>query len=397
MFSCKIVKQYGCSYSSLSPIRVDVIDSAISLCFFCLIFNEILSFIYILLVSMRKLIAFLTTPYDDNSHFVKRKAEYSAIFMILIMIVIVSILGTELISYGFSRMKIWITMCFVFSFIFLFILLKKGFLEASLDLLILAGFSRCVMIMNSFPGIQFYSMVFLILLSTGVVHIKHYQLYFSYALSLVFFVIRLFMYTNPGNEMDSPFHQALYCLFLLLVYITMINFIVKLIEQEIRESAKLEFLAETDTLTGAGNRRKLHKTLSDFSLQRVHSGYSLLLLDLDHFKKINDNYGHDRGDQVLQELVKVIKSEIRDVDSLYRWGGEEFLVLIPSTDITDLMKAAERIREGVEAFVFPGHLKVTVSIGAVAGRADDELNVLIHRADEALYRAKESGRNRVCE
>jgi len=345
---------------------------------------------------MKKLITFLTTPYADRSHYIKRKAEYSAVFMILILFVMISILSVELFSFGFSRVKVETTLGFIGGFAVLFILLKRGYLEASVNLLILSGFLRCMMIFNNTPEIQLYSMVFLILLTIGVVHIKHYQLFFSYCLSLLVFVIRMMMSTSSLYGESSFYHHALYSLLLLIIYIIMIHFVVKVIEQEISESAKLALQAETDTLTGAGNRRKLHKTLAIFSEQRVTSGYSLLLLDLDHFKKINDEYGHDRGDLVLQELVRVVKREIRDEDSLYRWGGEEFLILIPSTVVTDLLNAAERIRKSVETHEFPGKLSVTVSIGAVAGKPDEELHTLIRMADEALYRAKESGRNRVC-
>jgi diguanylate cyclase (GGDEF)-like protein len=161
-------------------------------------------------------------------------------------------------------------------------------------------------------------------------------------------------------------------------------------------------LATTDSLTGVYNRRTF-KELAEPQLsrsRRAHLPVSLLLLDLDHFKRINDTYGHLAGDDVLREFSRLVREGLRKEDLLARYGGEEFVVLLPGTGAAAAQVSAERIREDVAARQLDanGHLvRVTVSIG-VASEAGDtlpSLEAMLGRADEALYQAKNQGRNKV--
>jgi len=159
---------------------------------------------------------------------------------------------------------------------------------------------------------------------------------------------------------------------------------------------ELELLANTDRLTGASNRRALDVALTaelDRS-RRYESGLSVLFLDLDHFKEVNDRYGHGIGDQVLRGFVTELRRLLRDSDILGRWGGEEFIVICPETNASDVLHLADRIRARISEVDFGGAGKITVSIGVAELSAEDNAQDLVDRADQALYEAKKAGRNR---
>ncbi|UJB33473.1 sensor domain-containing diguanylate cyclase [Chromobacterium sp. Beijing] len=163
-------------------------------------------------------------------------------------------------------------------------------------------------------------------------------------------------------------------------------------------AAQLEQMARHDALTGLGNRMAATEWLTA-EYQRYHRSrapYSVLLLDADHFKRVNDNHGHAVGDQVLQQIAAALNGAARATDLTARYGGEEFLLLLPDTDAEGALVLAERVRAAVSAASDTVAGVVTVSIGAATARDDDATHeTIVQRADEALYRAKANGRNRV--
>ncbi|RJS93590.1 GGDEF domain-containing protein [Salinisphaera sp. Q1T1-3] len=165
-----------------------------------------------------------------------------------------------------------------------------------------------------------------------------------------------------------------------------------------RANRQLAIQAETDPLTGLRNRRGGQRALHEIEL--VPETTSVLVGDLDHFKRINDRLGHDQGDRVLCLLAARLTRGARRADVIVRWGGEEFLLVLPNTDRHGAMQIAERIRETVmnEPFdMAEVPLPVTISIGVATLKAEDaDIEAAIKRADAALYCAKQSGRNRVC-
>ena len=157
--------------------------------------------------------------------------------------------------------------------------------------------------------------------------------------------------------------------------------------------------AKVDTLTGAGNRAAMNEMLDrEIDLSHRHeTALSVLIFDLDHFKQINDNYGHSSGDCVLQETVKCCNQTLRTTDTLYRFGGEEFVVILPGVDAKGAALAAERLREMIEKHNFnvcKSTIPVTVSVGSACLSLQDTAKGIIERADKALYLAKNAGRNR---
>jgi diguanylate cyclase (GGDEF)-like protein len=164
-------------------------------------------------------------------------------------------------------------------------------------------------------------------------------------------------------------------------------------------NAELLSLATHDSLTGVHNRRRFDEKLTEYTLlfRRTGRPFSLLLIDADHFKRINDTHGHAVGDEVLQQLAQLIQSSLRTTDFVARYGGEEFAVLLPEIAQPDTPEVvAEKIRAAVAEADFPAVGNVTVSIGVgLADPADNNHSALIKRADQQLYQAKAAGRNQV--
>lgn len=161
-------------------------------------------------------------------------------------------------------------------------------------------------------------------------------------------------------------------------------------------NVQLESLARKDALTGVLNRLAANERLEEEfrRLQRTGSVYSVLLLDIDYFKRINDTHGHDVGDQALQFTALLIRASIRATDFLYRVGGEEFLVLLPATGQEDALGVAEKIRATVESTPAPVVNRITLSVGTAQARPSDRnAESVVKRADQGLYAAKGAGRN----
>ena len=166
-------------------------------------------------------------------------------------------------------------------------------------------------------------------------------------------------------------------------------------------SETLEHAALTDGLTGMQNRRYFDDALKEYleEFRRINKPIGLMVLDLDHFKLVNDTHGHDVGDQVLREVAACLKNFTRYHDIAARLGGEEFAVVAPNMDIDALAKFAERIRKAVADLVIVSgnvRLKVTTSVGLAVWDFQEDADGFYRRADRLLYQAKRQGRNRIC-
>jgi len=177
----------------------------------------------------------------------------------------------------------------------------------------------------------------------------------------------------------------------------------KQLQDELRRAyERLLEVSHTDHLTGLYNRRYLMEVLeSEFSRARRSGGsLSLLIIDIDHFKWINDTYGHQEGDLVLAEAASVFRDQLRGYDTAVRYGGDEFVAVLPDTTMSDAMAVAERMRKAIMKSRFPGklsHVRLSFSIGIAVHPAQgiETVTDFIRMADNALYRAKEKGRNRI--
>lgn len=214
--------------------------------------------------------------------------------------------------------------------------------------------------------------------------------------------------TSSATETAGKIKESrLFLIFAAILIISLILAIIYLVARsfinDLRTAeTKLVEMATQDFLTGLLNRRETFRRL-DEELQRsrrLATPFSVLLLDLDHFKQVNDVHGHSAGDLVLQAVAAALRQGVRPYDLCCRYGGEEFLVILPETALEDAAGIAERLRRDIENLKITAAketaLQITASIGAAALLGHETIDQLVARADEAMYNAKSSGRNRVC-
>ncbi len=167
------------------------------------------------------------------------------------------------------------------------------------------------------------------------------------------------------------------------------------IHTDITDKKRIEVLSITDQLTGLYNRFRINETLkTNLDLaQRYETPFSVVILDIDDFKQVNDKHGHLEGDEVLKGLATILQDNVRRVDTVGRWGGEEFLLVLPETDLGAVTTTAEKIRLAVEQSNFGLVGKITCSFGVATYQPDEEIESLLQRADGFLYAAKQQGKN----
>lgn len=235
----------------------------------------------------------------------------------------------------------------------------------------------------------FWVYPFLVFIFFLVSPLKAFVLLISMLLFLLTYAV-----LRPGSIFDSQFQMIS---FMVTTTISSLFAFIFAYRAQI-QLQELKRLATTDSLTGASNRRTLNDQLAVAIAEFTKTGraYGLILLDLDHFKQINDNHGHKIGDQKLIELIPVLQSMLRSNDQVFRFGGEEFVVLVADTKLADLNNLAEKLRVGVEQrMVLPDGSHLTTSIGVAQLQPAEDWEAWLHRADMALYQAKHLGRNQV--
>lgn len=161
-----------------------------------------------------------------------------------------------------------------------------------------------------------------------------------------------------------------------------------------REAQTMRRLAHTDPLTEISNRRRIDSALID-AIEQGHTPLTIIMFDIDSFKDINDSHGHSVGDSVLVRTAEIVQDVVRSTDSFGRWGGEEFVVLCPSTDLARGWQMAERLRMAISSHVFGAVGNITASFGVAEYQPGESPDDLLARADNVLYLAKMRGKNRV--
>lgn len=241
-----------------------------------------------------------------------------------------------------------------------------------------------------------------------IVFARYYGMWGGISAGLGIIPVNILLYFIVGETalsdlLGSNFIAA-HLVFVIIGFVVgYINIINKRLIRELEERTHLEKqlhqLAITDSLTNLYNRRHLYEMgQREIERYRRYGRFlAAIMLDLDHFKKVNDTYGHAVGDEVLQKVAEALIENTRDIDIVSRYGGEEFVVLMPETNQVEAYQAAERLRKYIEAVVIPyqdNYISVTVSLGvAVATQNIPDLAALIESADQALYQAKGAGRN----
>jgi diguanylate cyclase (GGDEF)-like protein len=201
------------------------------------------------------------------------------------------------------------------------------------------------------------------------------------------------------NTMQKKYAERM--IFSTLIAFTIIGLIFLMVRRarkiERNMMNELEALSFIDPLTGLCNRRKLNEWIHEYHkiFERYGEPYSLIMVDIDHFKEVNDTFGHPTGDKVLQTFAHILKDNIRQIDHIARWGGEEFMLVLPKTTACNAAIVAESIRHNIQLHSFETIGKKTASFGIAQIRNSESIETLVDRVDKALYAAKENGRNQV--
>ncbi|MDK8462885.1 GGDEF domain-containing protein [Marinobacter sp. SS13-12] len=221
---------------------------------------------------------------------------------------------------------------------------------------------------------------------------------------ILLFLLPLGLFAIAAVSLGIAFTDVLPLFFdplvMMVIGIIVMEALRRVLTSEFEARQTLGEMAATDQLTGLLNRRAIWPLLNHElqHAQRAGTPFSLILGDLDLFKKVNDTYGHDAGDLVLQETARRLEGALRRQDALCRWGGEELLILLPDTDSTGALEAAEKLRASMaDSAITAGDHRIhqTISLGVASFQHGDDIDAVVSRADEALYRAKHKGRNRV--
>lgn len=222
-----------------------------------------------------------------------------------------------------------------------------------------------------------------------------YTIFTSVLVSISFFLLSL----NSFESIKiSEFSAS-------VVYMTLVIVLSSIYSYSMNYNKRMQYLSNrklikmsvTDTLTGIYNRAKFnHELVRWIELSKMYKSHlSLVIFDIDDFKKINDSHGHLAGDKVLVDAVKIVTNNMRKSDVFARWGGEEFVILLPNTEIQDAMEMTERLRVLISEYVFDGVGHVSCSFGVVSLKEEDNVDTFLHRADQRLYLAKGAGKNMV--
>ena len=286
-------------------------------------------------------------------------------------------------------------------------LMQGEWLAAIVDAVIVVGFVGLGIFVYRTRRVRIAGIGISIICIAGVISTVYisgpHQVYWAYpVLVAIFYLVRpleaiTFTLVTvaaliPSLLGDTDSHSTLTIL-VTIVVMSSFAFAFSLVTNRQRE--KLIQLATKDPLTGAGNRRHLDNKLNEIvsGYQRTATSAAMLLLDLDHLKKVNDSHGHVVGDQILKRITEIINIRIRVTDNLYRIGGDEFVVILEGQTIDHAAHLAEQLRTLVEANELIAGQPVTVSVGIAELKANESAEDWLHRADEALYGAKRDGRN----
>lgn len=243
--------------------------------------------------------------------------------------------------------------------------------------------------------------VFFLLMASFFAVIKpRYFIVISFVSYMVFVITMYYFQADSKIFINNVFNLLFMTLTTIIIAFTSYNHLFHYLYSNIKleeMKSKLEVLSSTDDLTGVYNRRKLDEEITKeiARARRTDGTFSLMMIDIDYFKTINDLYGHLVGDEVLIKMAKFLQGEIRLEDTIGRFGGEEFIIVLTNTNVAMASNKAEYLRNEIESMSFSEKARITVSIGVTEFKSEDDIFTIINRSDKFLYEAKEQGRNSV--
>lgn len=343
---------------------------------------------------IKRIIRYFTHIYKDQDENIKTKASHTTFMLLLIClsVVIEVIFGafftpTTITDLAYDGIALLL-------FASMLLLVKKGKIILTGNLFVFAGLMKLIEFFSLTHLHQFYLQCFLSLIVCISIYIKKYQLYLTFFPVIILSIGRL-IYVHQLTDIDmvlksNLLYQIDQATIGVLLFIVIAYFYDLIIRSEISNSRQLKLVSETDILTNLYNRQKFDEVIEEFNQSNIQ--YTLALVDIDFFKRINDNYGHQIGDHVLSELARLFKNHFNEPDIVFRWGGEEFAIISTETSSDHIFDLLDEFRNYVSEHTFYENITLTVSIGYVISKINSKEPLLIH-ADKALYRAKDSGRN----
>lgn len=335
--------------------------------------------------------------YDKEELLSYKKALYTMVFLGLIAIYSVVVVATDILTKGFKiseiiEMAVWGAVIPGVAYI-----ISKGKLTLAINLFALVGIWKGFDLINMPVGLHFYMHFSLVVLVISAIHNKKYQLHSVLSISYLAIVYRAIFYSmdNFYTVEGVLLNYRISIIVGFLMYLITVLYLSNIMDREIYKSRQLAKLTRTDALTQLPNRYAFNEYVESMS---GDISYGLMVLDLDHFKQVNDQFGHDKGDQILMRFAGVLSNNLRSTDEIFRLGGEEFCVIVKNITPEIGRRIAEALRLTTEKYPFGIGMQITVSIGIThmnVGWDVDEFMDYFVLADQALYEAKESGRNKI--
>ena len=330
---------------------------------------------------------------DYRSYLIVNKMSYIGISVHLILIPLFFLLGIKFMSF--------INILSSLMWIIAWRLNKNDKHDLAIGLMVGEVILHTVLvvpIMGWNAGFQYYLIGTILLSLFSTQFTGKVIIWATIGICLIFITLNVYTYDMPPSLMPMAYIKAFNYTNIVIVFaaIGIISYYFRLASLSLEY--ELELLAHTDALTGLYNRRKMQELLELQTAIYMRNGsiFTLVFVDIDHFKKFNDSYGHACGDYVLSEVASLMNSNLRKGDMLARWGGEEFLIMLPDTDLNGARIIAEKIRKAVAGkhfFLGGENFFVTMTFGLAQHQIGDSIEISLKQADKSLYEGKEAGRN----
>lgn len=347
---------------------------------------------------MRSILDFFTIPYQTEGEFQYKKARHTCIFILLIAATVFAIAAVAMVSGIYNLSLLVFDLVAVTIFLSLLFAVRSKRLRLTINILLVAGYAKLIQCFFLDTDLLFYSQAVTMLTVIAAVHLDKKQLYISNVIILGLCFVRpfyLLMSAQEAMAIDSTFvyevvqatPTLLFLGFIILIYS-------RIVDNEIALTESIKNISRIDPLTGLLRRGAFTQVFqSTISGSEV---YSISILDIDHFKSINDAHGHTIGDTVLKDFSETIKTVTPKDVHVFRWGGEEFIVLLPHYGLSETDQVLEHLHNKIRAHSFYNNIQITFSAGIAQSDALLTVDQVINAADKALYQAKSSGRNQTC-
>lgn len=338
----------------------------------------------------------LLDGYKTKSIFIQKKALYTIIAYTLISLYMLGSIAVLLTFEGNSMKYTIQIISSILTMLVVFALLKVQKLEMSINLLMFLGYMNTLVFLPKPLALQFFIHIIIVLMISVIVYLKPYQLYAAIISANVIIWFQVFVLKNHIVFLtgDTAMKTTISLGMIGLTFSLSAVYLSGLINDQIMATTKQKHIAITDHLTGLYKRQYFYEVICQYARSET---YYIVMADIDHFKEINDTYGHKRGDDILTAFSQKTLTILGDSGLCFRWGGEEFLFCVREKSLSRLMDRLEKYRLTLSNVDFGLDRNVTVSIGICGSELDisKPLDDYVTLADKALYMAKDRGRNRI--